>query len=481
LHAIRFVDPRSREGKNNMPQGPFPFRAPSPYGELNECTGECGKDNIFKNGETSDAPLDLGDAVKSGDMSTCPNKVDLLIVGAGLSGCVLAERCSKELGMTSIILDKRDHIGGNCYDFVTENKIRASLYGAHLFHTKYERVWNYVQEFSEWMPFDHRVRGLVPGRDGEKKLVPIPPVQETVNKLFGESIENEEQMIAYYDKVRVMPAGGEPTNSEEAALMRVGPELYDAIFKHYTKKQWDKYPAELDASVMMRLPCRTNTDERYFGCTWQALPSRGYTRIFENMVLGDPNITLRVNADYFSLRDAGKLPEHDFLIYTGAIDTYFADQGFPKLEYRSIRFENEYVEEPEGGFFQEAMVINYPSADVNFTRIVEYKHVPNQTEQVKNGEVKGSLIAREFSMSEGDPYYPVPNPANQELYEKYRALAAQEENGKVCFVGRLASYKYFNMDQAILNALEIYDNLKENGKLAPKRRPEDFGPGDGPK
>jgi UDP-galactopyranose mutase len=152
-----------------MPQGPFPFRAPSPYGELNECKGECGNDNIFKNGETSTAPLDLGDAVKSGDVSTCPDKVDLLIVGAGLSGCVLAERCSKELGMTSIIIDKRDHIGGNCYDFVSEKKIRESLYGAHLFHTKYERVWNYVQEFSEWMPFDHRVRGLVPGRDGEKK------------------------------------------------------------------------------------------------------------------------------------------------------------------------------------------------------------------------------------------------------------------------------------------------------------------------
>mmetsp|Transcript_59575 Transcript_59575/g.159263 ORF Transcript_59575/g.159263 Transcript_59575/m.159263 type:complete len:178 (-) Transcript_59575:75-608(-) len=176
-----------------------------------------------------------------------------------------------------------------------------------------------------------------------------------------------------------------------------------------------------------------------------------------------------------------RLPNSGSLIYTGPIDTYFADQGMPKLEYRSIRFEEEFIPEPDAGFFQEAMVINYPSSDVPFTRIVEYKHVPNQTEAVKEGKVKGTLIAKEFSMADGDPYYPVPNPENQALYEKYRALAEKEEGGKVCFVGRLASYKYFNMDQAILNALEIYDNLKENGKLAPKRRPEDFGPGDGPK
>merc|ERR1711988_103353 len=272
---------------------------------------------------------------------------------------------------------------------------------------------------------------------------------------------------------------GEPANGEEAALSRVGKSLYEPIFKHYTKKQWDKYPEELDASVMMRLPCRTNTDERYFACDWQALPLRGYTRIFENMVLNDPNVAIRVNTDYFALKEAGKLPEHGFLIYTGPIDSYFAAQGMPKLEYRSIRFEEEYVPEPEEGFFQEAMVVNYPSPDVGFTRIVEYKHVPNQTEAVKTGKVPGTIIAKEYSSAEGDPYYPVPNPENTALYEKYRALAEKEEN--VCFVGRLASYKYFNMDQAILNALEIYDNLKETGKLAPKRKPEDFVPGDGMK
>merc|ERR1719343_141691 len=459
----------------------FPARAPAPWRDLNKVTGICGKDMLHEAGVMDDGPMVLSEEIRHGGMTNVPPKVDLLIVGSGLSGAVIAERCSQELGMTSLIIDSRDHLGGNCYDYVGEHGIRASKYGAHLFHTKYQRVWDYVTRFSEWMPYDHRVRGLVPDREGVKHLVPIPPVQATVNALFGENIQSEEEMQAWYDKQRIPCPGEQPANSEEAALSRVGPELYESIFKHYTKKQWDKYPGELDASVMMRLPCRTNTDERYFPDEWQALPYRGYTRIFENMVLRDPNITIRVNCDYFAARENNELPEYGYLIYTGPIDAYFAAQGMPKLEYRSIRFEEEFVEEPEGGYFQEAMVVNYPSPDEGFTRIVEYKHVPNQTEAVKAGKVKGTLIAREFSMAEGDPYYPVPNPANQQLYEKYRALAEKEEGSKVCFVGRLASYKYFNMDQAILNALEIYDNLKENGKLAPKRKPEDFGPGDGPK
>merc|ERR1719181_1482169 len=239
------------------------------------------------------------------------------------------------------------------------------------------------------------------------------------------------------------------------------------------------YPSELDASVLLRLPCRTTTDDRYFGDDWQALPVRGYTRIFENMLLHDPNITIRLNCDFFDAREKGLLPKHDLIIYTGPIDSYFAQQGMPRPEYRSIIFKEEWVPEPPDGFFQEAMVVNYPSSDVDFTRIVEYKHVPNQPENVKRGEVKGTLLAREVSSAVGDPYYPVPNPKNNELYEKYRALAEKEEG--VAFVGRLASYKYFNMDQAILNALEMFDNLQETGKLAPKRSPAEFGPGDGMK
>jgi len=469
-------------------------RAEATWAAKNQVKGVVGRDEIFNAGERGEGPLQLPAEVLNGDLSGLEKKYDLVIVGAGLSGAVIAERCSRELGMTSLILDVRDHIGGNCYDYITKDGIRASKYGAHLFHTKEVRVWEYVNRFSQWMPFDHRVKGRVPDTSGEKKLVPIPPVQETVNTLFGEKISNEEEMRAWYETQRVKPPSGDAQNGEEAALSRVGPELYEKIFKHYTKKQWDKYPEELDASVLMRLPCRETTDDRYFGDSHQALPVRGYTRIFENMLLSDPNITIRLNVDFFQAREQGLLPEYDMLVYTGPIDSYFSQQGMPKLEYRSLRFEETYLEPEElsalpveerktettgDGFFQEAMVVNYPSPDVKFTRIVEYKHVPNQPEAVKQGKVAGTLIAKEYSSAEGDPYYPVPNPDNRALYEKYRALAEKEEG--VCFVGRLASYKYFNMDQAILNALEFYDNLKETGKLAPKRRPEDYGEGDGPK
>jgi len=374
------------------------------------------------------------------------------------------------------------------YDYVESHGLRASKYGAHLFHTKFERVWDYVLQFSEWEPFDHRVKGLVPDKDGVTKLVPIPPTMETVNTLFGTNIQSPAEMESWYAKNRAypksykkapeLPGVEDLANGEEAAMARVGPELYEKIFKHYTKKQWDKYPSELDASVLMRLPCRTTTDDRYFGDEWQALPVRGYTRIFENMLLHDPNITIRLNVDFFEQRAAGKLPAHGLIIYTGPIDSYFSQQGMPKLEYRSIIFKEEWVPEPAEGFYQEAMVVNYPSPDVGFTRIVEYKHVPNQPANVKRGEIKGTLLAKEFSSAVGDPYYPVPNPKNNELYEKYRALAAVEPG--VAFVGRLASYKYFNMDQAILNALEMFDNLKETGKLEPKRGTAEMV-GDGPK
>ncbi|CAK0904161.1 unnamed protein product, partial [Prorocentrum cordatum] len=300
--------------------------------------------------------------------------------------------------------------------------IRASKYGAHLFHTKYERVWDYVTQFSEWIPFDHRVRGLVPDKDGNKQLVPIPPVQSTVKKLFGEEINTEEDMIAYYDKVRVKPAhGGDPKNSEEAALARVGPDLYDAIFKRgraLYQEAVGQVPRGAgcvrdDALAVQDQHGRALLPRRLAGAA--AAGVHADLREHDPEGPGDPNISVRVNCDYFAEKDAGRLPEFGNLIYTGPIDTY-PDQGMPKLEYRSIRFEEEFIPEPDAGFFQEtlAMVINYPSSDVPFTRIVEYKHVPNQTEAVKEGKVKGTLIAKEFSMADGPegggPVLPGPEP-----------------------------------------------------------------------
>merc|ERR1719507_919933 len=277
---------------------------------------------------------------------------DLVIVGAGLSGSVIAEQASKISGLRSLVIDKRDHIGGNCFDYIDEHGIRVSKYGAHIFHTKSKRVWEYIQEYSEWIPYEHRVRGSVSDDKGVKKIVPIPPNQQTVNTLFGTDIHSEEEMEDWLSSRRPNLEGKKPSNGEEMSLSRVGTDLYEKIFKHYTKKQWDKYPDELDASVLLRLPCRTSTDERYFGDQWQALPTRGYTRIFENMLLRDPNISVRVNCDFFKERESGRLPKYAMLVYTGPIDSYFAQAGMPKLEYRSLHFEETYVEDPDQGFFQ---------------------------------------------------------------------------------------------------------------------------------
>ena len=358
----------------------------------------------------------------------------------------------------SLIIDKRDHIGGNCYDFINDKGFRISQYGVHLFHTKYDRVWEYVNRFSEWMPYEHRVKGKCLDQNGEVKLVPIPPSQETVNTLFEAGVTNEDEMEAWLDARR--PKILNPRNGEEMALSRSGPELYEAVFKYYTKKQWDKFPAELDASVLARIPVRLNTDDRYFTDPHQALPKDGYTKIFENMLLDNPLIDIRLSTDFFQIRD--QLPEHTMLVFTGPIDAYYASLGLPKLEYRSLRFEEEY-HEPEGGFYQEALQVNHPGPNVDYTRIVEYKHKPNQPTEVY--DKPGTVIFKEYSTDVGEPYYPVPNPANRELYEKYREMAEKEPG--VIFVGRLASYKYFNMDQAILNALEMFDNLKEKGTLEP--------------
>jgi len=410
----------------------------------------------------------LPHGLRAGVGDLAGEEYDLVIVGAGLSGGVIAERAAAELGMRSLIIDRRRHIGGNCYDYLDEHGFRVSLYGVHLFHTRYERVWEYVNKFSEWMPYEHRVKAKCLSSEGDERLVPIPPVPATVNTLFDAGVSSEAEFEAWLEARR--PKFEEPANGEEMAMSRAGPELYEAVFKHYTKKQWDKYPDELDASVLARIPVRTNGDDRYFTDQHQALPKHGYTRIFENMMLNNPKIDIRLDTDYFKVKD--QLPKHKLLVFTGPIDAFYAGKGLPKLEYRSLRFEKEY-HEPEDGFFQEALQVNYPHMRVPYTRIVEYKHKPNQPPECY--EKKGTVIFKEYSMAEGDPYYPVPNPDNRALYEKYREMAEQEPG--VAFVGRLASYKYFNMDQAILNALEMYDNLKETGKLQPVTPfPEATGP-----
>ena len=370
----------------------------------------------------------------------------IIIIGAGISGATLAERYAS-IGKKVLVIEKRDHLGGNCYDFYDQVGVRISKYGAHLFHTNYEDVWQYVNQFSKWYPYEHRVLAKV-----DDQLVPIPVNITTVNKVFKLNIKSATEMKKWLDKNQVK--NKHPKNGEEAALARVGKILYQKIFKNYTKKQWDKYPAELDASVLNRLPIRTNFDDRYFTDKHQALPQEGYTKLFEKM-LDHPNITIQLSTDFFDVKK--QIKTYEKLFYTGPIDRFFKfkhSSSNQHLEYRSINFiwETHNTEQ-----YQENSVINYPSPkDGDFTRIVEYKHFTKQ----KNPK---TTISKEYPTNyineKNEPYYPVPNPKNRAIFEKYKQEADQLTN--VCFVGRLANYKYFNMDEAFKNALDLFTKLEK--------------------
>lgn len=371
---------------------------------------------------------------------------DIIIIGAGISGAVLAERYAS-IGKKVLVIEKRNHIAGNCFDFIDENGILVSKYGAHLFHTNDETVWDYVNRFSEWYPWEHKVVARV----GEQ-TVPIPVNITTVNTLFGETIETEDEMRAWLEDNRVAIA--EPANGREAVLNRVGEALYEKMFRHYTKKQWDKYPEELDASVLNRIPVRHDFDDRYFSDTYQALPKGGYTQLFESLLLHE-NIEVLLNTDYFDIADT--LSGYEKLFYTGPVDRFFDFRHslVEKLEYRSIQFVTETYDTE---YFQENSVVNYPGTEVDFTRIIEYKHFGNQV-------APRTTVVREYTVAEGEPYYPVPNPRNQEIYARYKEEA--DALLDVHFVGRLANYKYFNMDQAFKNALDLFASLQRTAELAP--------------
>ena len=347
-------------------------------------------------------------------------------------------RTFAEKGISVHIIEKRDHLAGNCYDEINEHGIRVSKYGAHLFHTNSERVWGFVSRFAEWVPWYHKVIGSINGTH-----FPIPVNITTVNTLCEEDMKTEEDMKEWLNQ-NTIPCY-DPKNSEEVALKRVGPVLYEKIFKEYTFKQWAKYPAELDASVLERIPVRTDDQEGYFSDKYQALPKNGYTDFVRSMI-NHPNITFSLETDYSEEMRA----QYDFVCYTGPIDLFYADRGYPKLEYRSIVFETEHLPIDQ---FQPNSVVNYPSNEEPFTRIVEYKHFLNQ-------DVPGrTTIVREYTVGGGEPYYPVPTTRNREIYDKYKVLAEEEEERGVFFVGRLANYKYYNMDAAIENALNACERI----------------------
>jgi UDP-galactopyranose mutase len=358
---------------------------------------------------------------------------DYLIVGAGFAGSVLAERLAAGSNKKVLICDKRSHIGGNAYDHYNEAGILVHKYGPHIFHTNSREVFEYLSRFTEWRPYQHRVRASVDGQ-----LVPIPINLDTINTLYGLKLTSFE--VQEFFKKQAEPREQIRT-SEDVVVSAVGRELYEKFFRNYTRKQWGYDPSELDASVTSRVPTRTNRDDRYFTDTYQAMPRFGFTRMFENM-LDHPNIKVLLNCDYREVED--EIPFSQ-MIYTGPVDSYF-DYCFGKLQYRSLEFKHETHDK---SVFQEAPVVNYPNEHL-YTRITEFKYLTGQ-------EHEKTSVVYEFPKSEGDPYYPVPRKENAEVYTQYKQLADATPN--VQFVGRLATYKYYNMDQIVAQALTVYAKM----------------------
>jgi UDP-galactopyranose mutase len=359
---------------------------------------------------------------------------DYLIVGAGFAGSVLAERLANITHKKILIIDKRNHIAGNAYDHYDEAGILVHKYGPHIFHTNSLEVFSYLSEFTEWRNYQHRVLASVDGQ-----LLPIPINLTTINTMYGLNL-NSEQLSSFFESKAEKKK--EILTSEDVVVNSVGRELYEKFFKGYTKKQWDLDPAELHASVTARVPTRTNKDDRYFTDTYQAMPLHGYTRMFEKM-LDHPHIHIMLNTDYKDV--IGEIGYKE-LIFTGPIDEYF-DYRFGKLPYRSLEFKFETLNQEK---FQQTGTINYPN-DYAFTRITEFKHLTGQKHH------QTSLVY-EFPKAEGDPYYPIPKADNAALYKKYHDLAVQLESTH--FVGRLATYKYYNMDQVVAQALTVFKKIR---------------------
>jgi UDP-galactopyranose mutase len=360
---------------------------------------------------------------------------DYLIVGAGFAGSVLAERLATQENKKVLIIDKREHIGGNAYDYYNNDGILIHKYGPHIFHTNSKEVFEYLGQFTPWRPYEHKVLGSVDGQ-----LVPIPINLDTINKLYGLSLnssEVEDFFAARAEKIDRVKT------SEDVVVSKVGRELYEKFFRGYTRKMWDLDPSELDASVTARVPTRTNRDGRYFTDTYQAMPLFGYTVMFQNM-LSHKNIKVMLNTDYKEILD---IIPYKNLIFTGPIDEYF-DYCYGKLPYRSLEFKFETIDAES---FQQTGTVNYPNEQL-YTRITDFKYLTGQKHHK-------TAIVYEFPKADGDPYYPIPRPENAELYKKYQQLAASMTN--TYFVGRLATYKYYNMDQVVAQALTTFKKIMQ--------------------
>ncbi len=358
---------------------------------------------------------------------------DYLVVGAGFAGAVLAERLANDLNQRVLVIDKREHVAGNAFDFYDEAGLLIHKYGPHIFHTNSTDVVQYLSHFTKWRPFEHRVLASVDG-----KLLPIPINLDTINGLYGLGLDSE-GMKEFLKARCIVPAS--IRTSEDIVMSRVGRELYEKFFRNYTRKQWGLDPSQLDASVAGRIPVRFDRDDRYFTDTFQAMPAQGYTCMF-NRLLDSKNITVRTGTDYADLR---KTYAGVRTIFTGPVDEYF-NYKFGPLPYRSLEFKHQIIDTEQ---YQTAPVVNFPNEHA-YTRVTEFKYL---TGQVSNR----TSVVFEYPRENGDPYYPIPRLENAALYEKYRSLADKAEN--VHFVGRLATYRYYNMDQVVAQALTLYRKL----------------------
>jgi len=360
---------------------------------------------------------------------------DYLIAGCGFAGAVMAERLASASNKKVLIIDKRNHIGGNAFDHYNEHGILVHKYGPHIFHTNSKKVFEYLSRFTEWRPYEHHVLASVDGQ-----LVPIPINLNTINTLYGLDLSSaafEEYLASRAEKISPV------RTSEDVVLSTIGKELYEKFFKGYTIKQWDLDPSELDASVTARVPTRTNKDNRYFTDTYQAMPLHGYTKMFEQM-LSHPNIHIMLNTDFEDIRNT--IPFRN-IIYTGPIDAFF-NYRFGKLPYRSIDFRFQTLDQEA---YQSCGTVNFPVSNL-YTRITEFKKLTGQTHAK-------TTIVFEYPVADGDPYYPIPRQENQAIYNQYRALA--EELPNVFFTGRLGTYKYYNMDQVVAQSLALHKKITE--------------------
>ena len=366
---------------------------------------------------------------------------DWLIVGAGFAGATLAERIATQRGEKVLVIDRRPHIGGNAYDRHNDDGLLVHQYGPHIFHTNSEAIFDHLSQFTEWRKYEHRVLGRV-----DNHLVPIPINLDTVNKLYGLSLTSEELpgwFAARAEHVETI------RTSEDVVVSVVGRELYEKFFQGYTRKQWGMDPSELDKSVTARVPTRTNRDDRYFTDTFQYMPKHGYTRMFEKM-LDHPNIKVMTQTDFADVKDE---IGYRNLIWTGPIDEYFGFQ-YGKLPYRSLQFKHETLDTEQ---FLPTGTVNYPQTEA-YTRVSEYKHMTGQVHPK-------TAVTYEYPSATGDPYYPIPRPENAELYKQYEALALATPD--VWFVGRLATYRYYNMDQVTGQALATFRRIQDAMPVAP--------------